>query len=250
MTIRKEFNCYKEIINQKFPINSYGVYKLIAKKNSYARLLKFTKQYLHKNPNHIISMKSLLKLFNDTKIVTACDLTAYQQVKLIKCVNYWGHNVRVRPMSADFGFAYRHNMAIWEIKSKNVSQKRILHLTKEINVHPSFLKNAHRHSYLCPPHMMGMSKFDCMIYGKEASRPSKPSNTIWKMSNENGYNACLGPKIRHLASQYYWQRVKEYVHARSIFWYWFKIVIEKNCQEYGKYRATDIKDFDSFMGEL
>lgn len=244
MSPRTQFDLYKQIILKKnFKMSSIQIYRLLCSKRSFGNLLRYINTYLNKYPNSVIHLTTLIRKQKVGGIKSIHDLTSSQQLKLINCLNYWGHHVKVKPLSADFGFTYMLNLAIWELKSKDVSARRYLELLENSNSSTSFMYKEICKPYICPAHLLGLSPSGCTIYGRSARTPHKPSNSLWKQSNENGTNACLGPTTLHFASKYYWQRLKEYVKIRGIFWYWIGIVIQRNCTIDGKYRQADVDEY-------
>lgn len=245
MNLRKQFCLYLKMIKKKKrKPSTYSLYKKLHSNTSFGKLLRLSKKYLDNNPSCRIRLNDLLnKVCKDTsKRITIHSLTDIQQINLIECLNFWGHTVKVTPYCADFGYSYNCNMAIWELKTHDVSARRYKKLSSTIKENIC-LKNVLSTSYICPPRLLGFNGSNCVIYGRGASKPCHPKNKTWKSMNKKGTNACIGPKTIHFASKYYWQRVRDYVNTFRIFWYWIGLAFQNACGEGGRLRLEDLVSF-------
>lgn len=249
--MRTHYYYYKQMTSRKHTnIKSSTVYKLLTSQGKFGRLLRFTHFFMEKHPQIIINVNNLFRYFKDSSLKNVHALKYSEQVQFVKCLNFWGHTVKVQPLSADFGYSYNCNMAIWRLKSKDYSEQKINRLCAKLNVEQSFFQSAVRQPYICPPHLLGLNSSSCIIYGSAISKPRQPSNMYWKNTNQKEINACLGPKIVHNASRYYWQRLRDYVKCRNIFWYWLQLIVQKNCMNDGKYRKIDLEEYINFVSTM
>lgn len=249
MNLKRQFSLYQKVIKKnKRKLSSFSLHKIMYSKTSFGKLLRLSKKYLDENPACVIKLNYLLnKVCKEMgRTIGILSLTETQQIQLIESFNYWGHNVKVTPYCADFGYSYNCNMAIWELKTHDVSVQRYTKLSSRIKERVS-LKNLIETSYMCPPRLLGLIGSNCVIYGRYALKPRDSRNKTWRSMNKKGTNACIGPKTVHFASKYYWQRIRDYVSTFRIFWYWLGLSIQTACGEGGRLR---FEDFESYRNEL
>jgi hypothetical protein len=173
-------------------------------------------------------------------------------VNLVNCLNFMGHRVKLRPYSADFGFSYKCNIGIWEMKSTKCNRKRkqeIAHGIPQMSIKTlnSVCESGYCQDYLCRPYLFGLSKKDCILYSSTARKPNMikvdHENVQLNYMNSTYINATHGPTVVHDGKRFYWQRLRNHVKQKSIFWYWFGLMCEKNCSLNGKFYKVDLKEF-------